>query len=288
MPATHNITSHEELVGYFGPNSITWRLGREAILLLGGGRATLMQLAHPLVAAGVGQHSAYSRDPWRRVLQTLELTQTITFGTRTKAQRAARLINRLHIGVTGTLDEDAGIFPAGTPYRARDPDLLLWVLATLVDTVLLLYPWLVGPLTRSEMEQYYQESKLFGALLGLPKSAAPASLADFEAYMYLMLAGDTLAITEEARNVASLVMHMPAPPMLRPFLAGTEQVTIGILPPRLREMYGFSWDWRREALLQAWAASTRRLLPLLPPKLREMPKARAAWRRVALCDQRSA
>jgi uncharacterized protein (DUF2236 family) len=274
-----------EIAGYFGPDSITWRIGREAVLLLGGGRATLMQLAHPLVAAGVGQHSSYSRAPWARVAQTLQLTQTITFGTRTQARQAARTINRMHIGVTGTLTDAAGDIPQGTPYRARDPDLLLWVLATLVDTVLLLYPLLVEPLSRAEMEQYYQESKQFGALLGLPKGATPATLADFEAYMYWMLAGNTLAITPEARNVARLVMHMPAPPAVRPFLAATEQITVAILPPRLREMYGLSWDWRREALFRAWVASTRRMIRRLPPVLRELPMARAAWRRVAVHRQ---
>jgi uncharacterized protein (DUF2236 family) len=278
----------EEIAGYFGPESITWRIGREAVLLLGGGRATLMQLAHPLVAAGVGQHSSYSRAPWARVAQTLHLTQTITFGTRTKARQAARTINRLHIGVTGTLTDAAGDIPTGASYRARDPDLLLWVLATLVDTVLGLYPLLVEPLSRAEQEQYYQESKKFGVLLGLPTALMPTTLADFEVYMYLMLTGNTLAITPEARDVARMVMHMPAPPMLRPFLAVTEQVTVGILPPRLREMYGLSWDWRREVLLQTWAASTRRIIRRLPPALREMPMARAAWRRVGVSGQLSA
>jgi uncharacterized protein (DUF2236 family) len=269
-----------EREGLFGPASMTWRIGGETAMLLGGGRAVLMQLAHPLVAAGVGQHSFWSSDLWGRVRGTMELTQQITFGTLGEAMAAARTINRLHTGVTGALDQPAGVFVPGTSYRARDPDLLLWVLATLIDTVLMLYPLLVGALTPDEEERYYAESRRSGALLGLPATLMPPTLAEFRAYMQEMMAGDHLAITPAAREVARVVMRMPAPAVLRPLLAATEQVTVWLLPPRLRELYGFTWDRRRQALLEVWAAGTRRVLPLLPPVARQTPQARAAWRRV--------
>jgi uncharacterized protein (DUF2236 family) len=269
-----------ELAGYFGPASMTWRVASEAALLLGGGRAVLMQLAHPLVAAGVGQHSSWSSDPWGRTFKTVELTQAIAFGRRSEARAAARVINRLHVGVTGALSTSAGSLPAGAPYRARDPALLLWVMATLVDTALLLYPTLVEPLTPAEQERYYREAMLAAALLGLPSDVAPPTLAAFRVYMREMLAGDALAVSPPARDVARVVMHMPAPLALRPLLLGAEQVTIGLLPPPLRELYGFSWDWRRQALLDAWVAGTRSLYRHLPPALRYVPAARAARRRV--------
>jgi uncharacterized protein (DUF2236 family) len=274
----------EELAGYFGPQSMTWRLASESFMLLGSGRAVLMQLAHPLVGAGVGQHSGYHQDPWGRTGRTLELTQQITFGTRSQARAAAREFNLLHSGVTGALAEPAGALAASTPYRARDPELLLWVFATLVDTALLLYPMLAQPLTEAEQEQYYQESRRSVALLSLASALRPATLEGFRSYVREMLAGSTLAVTPEAREVARIVMCMPVPAVLRPFLAVTEQITIGLLPPRLRQMYGLSWDWPRHALLEAWAASTRRLLPFLPALVREPPWARAAWRRVRADD----
>lgn len=281
MPTSSHIRSGgQEMAGLFGPESVTWRMAGETVMLLGGGRAVLMQLAHPLVAAGVGRHSSYATDPWGRVGRTLELTQQITFGTWSEAIGAARTINRLHGGVTGALAERGGMFEPGTPYRARDPELLLWVLATLIDTGLLLYPMLVEPLTPAEEERYYQENRRAGTLLGLPETVVPPTVADFREYMRAMLAGDALAVTPEAREVARVVMRMPAPAVVRPLLAATEQVTVGLLPPRLRELYGFTWDGRRQALLEAWAVGTRRVLPLLPPTVRRMPRARAAWRRV--------
>ncbi len=270
----------DELAGYFGPESMTWRIGGELALLLGGGRAVLMQLAHPLVATGVGHHSAWSSDPWGRTFKTVELTQAIAFGTRAEARASARFINQLHMDVTGTTSQAYGSFAAGTDYQARDPTLLLWVLATLVDTALQIYPLLVGPLSPSEQEQYYQEAKRSAHLLGMPEHVAPSNLAAFRVYMREMLAGDTLAMTPEARRVARVVMHMPAPFVLRPALLGAEQITVGLLPPRIRELYGYSWDRGRQALLDAWALGTRQVYPRLPPLLRRVPAARAASRRV--------
>ena len=269
-----------DLAGYLGPASITWRLAGEAIMLLGGGRAVLMQLAHPLVAAGVGQHSSYRSDPWGRTAKTIELMASLTYGTRAEARTAARTINRLHIGVAGTLATAAGDFARDAPYHARDPELLLWVWATLVDTILQMYPMFVGPLASAETDQYYQESRDSIAMLGLPARYIPPTLDAFRGYMRNMLASGALASTPEALEVARIVMRMPAPLVTRPAFLAAEQLTIGLLPPRVRALYGFTWDARRQKLLEMAAASSRRLLPLLPPLLREVPWARAARRRV--------
>jgi uncharacterized protein (DUF2236 family) len=269
-----------EAIGYFGPESMVWRIGGEAALLAGGGRAVLMQLAHPLVAAGVGQHSSWAQDPWGRTYRTVELIQQLTFGTVAEARSAARFINRLHADVSGTTSWETDSLLRATPYRARDAELLFWVLATLIDTALLIYPLLVGPLTHAEQEQYYRESVQSATLLGMPASIAPASLAGFRDYMGEMLASDSLAVTTEAVRVARVVMHMPAPLILRPVLLAAEQVTIGLLPPRIRGLYGFEWGGRRQLLLNAWAASTRGVYRRLPRAVRMLPAARAAWRRL--------
>ncbi len=270
----------EEMEGYFGPRSMAWRIGRERVLVAGGGRAVLMQLAHPLVAAGVGDHSAYARDPWVRTFATLDLMQRITFGTRSEARAAARRINRLHTHVTGSLSESAGAYPAGTPYRARQPDLLLWVYATLIDTGLYLHPLLVGPLTDDEREAYYHESKRTIVLLGLPGKMLPERLTDLQAYVDGMLSGRELALTAEAREVARVILHMPVPFVLRPALALGGEATAGWLPERLRALYGLTWDERRQKLLEAAEAGVRALLPAVPPVLRYNVWAQRAYRRV--------
>lgn len=272
--------AYEELAGYFGPASVTWSRAGEAALMLGGGRAVLMQLAHPLVAAGVGQHSGYATDPWRRTTETTRLMLALTFGTRSQAREAARTINRLHGDVAGSLTHEAGAVRAGAPYFARDPELLLWVYATLVDTTRLMTRLLFKPLSPAAEEQYYQESKRVVALLGLPAARTPATLADFHAYMTGMLAGAQLAWTPEAQRVADIVMHMPVPLALRPALLAAEQVTIGLLPARVREIYGLRWDRYRQAALDLSFASLRLALAAVPAPLRQMPAARAAHRRM--------
>src|SRR5437763_6926244 len=139
--------------GLFGPGSLTWRVNREGVLLLGGGRALVLQVAHPLVAAGVAQHSNYREDPWGRLYRTLDIVTTIVFGTSEESEEAAARLHRVHSRVTGVADD-------GTAYEANDPDLLMWVHAPLVDTSLLVYTTYVGTLTQAEREAYYQAQKL--------------------------------------------------------------------------------------------------------------------------------
>lgn len=279
----------DELAGYFGPQSVVWKVARESALVLGGGRAVLLQLAHPLVAAGVGDHSTYVTAPWQRFQGTLDLMQTLAFGTRSQAHAAARTINRMHIPVRGTLAEAAGALPVGTPFHARQPDLLLWVLATLVDTSLLLYPQIVGPLTREERERYYLEEPAAAGLLGLPPSAMPANLGEFEAYMRTMLEGDILTVTPEARRVARTVMRFPIPlflwPVLRPARSVLWQATVSMLPAGLRAEFGFTWDDRRQWLLDREMQALHHLIPFLPAPLRYLPQARAALRRMRAYDR---
>jgi uncharacterized protein (DUF2236 family) len=282
MSAQHEIDARE-IIGYFGPQSMAWRIACEAVLMIGGGRAVLMQLAHPLVAAGVDAYSAYRSDPWRRFQETLMMSEALTFGTRGEAHAAARTINRMHYHVQGQLAAQAGAFAAATPYRAHDPDLLFWVLATLIDTVLSLYPRLVGPLSPDEMERYYQEACRSAVLLGLPEGYAPATLAAFQEYMREMITGSRLIVTEGALRVAHAIMHFPLPllllPALWPVRAVMQHATAGLLPPHLREQYGFTWGRQQQTILDIELAGIQRVLPLLPPHIRYLPAARRAWRR---------
>src|SRR5438093_7563572 len=139
----------------FGPGSLTWRVNGEAVLLLGGGRALILQVAHPRVAAGVAAFSDYRRDPWGRLYRTLDLTLKIAFGDPGTSRAASDRLRRAHQRVAGADDR-------GQPYRALDPDLLLWVHATLIDTSLTMYERYVGALTARERELYYEEMKTLG------------------------------------------------------------------------------------------------------------------------------
>src|SRR5262245_35463255 len=144
----------------FGPQSLSWRVNRETALLLGGGRALLLQVAHPLVAAGVAAHSQFERAPLQRLWRTLDLTLTMVFGNAADAVAAVRQVERVHAHVRGRLAEAVGPFRRGTRYDANDPALLLWVHATLVDSALVAYERFVGPLSRTERSAFYDESTI--------------------------------------------------------------------------------------------------------------------------------
>jgi uncharacterized protein (DUF2236 family) len=252
----------------FGPESATWRVNRELVLLLAGGRALLLQVAHPLVAAGVAEHSDYRRDPWGRLLRTLRLTTAVAFADPDGSERAAARIWATHATVTGTT-------PDGRPYDARDPALLLWVWATLLDSSLLVHQSWVGPLAPDELARYHREQARFAAAFGVPEGLAPATPQAFAAYRRRMLT-EELRVTDAARDVARHTLRPPVPAPLRPAFAAYAQLTAGLLPPALRAGYGLDWGPRRERALAACAAVSRRALPLVPAGLRQFPEARRA------------
>src|SRR2546427_5122518 len=141
--------------GIYGPGSAAWHVGRERALLLGGGAALLLQIAHPLVAAGVMDHSDFRKDPFARLRGTLETMLEITFGDGDQAAAAAHRVGAVHAGVYGQLGMPIGGVSSGTRYRATDPNLALWVHATLIYTALKGYAWFVGSISESERSRYY-------------------------------------------------------------------------------------------------------------------------------------
>jgi uncharacterized protein (DUF2236 family) len=243
----------------YRPDSTTWQVNQEPALLLAGGRALLMQLAHPGVAAGVAEHSDFQQRPVRRLLRTLELTLALTFGTRQQALAAARQINGVHQRVRGD------------GYSASDPRLLLWVHATLIDSALVAYRVFVGGLSEARREAYYQEAKLIGGLLGVPAAAYPPGLA----------AGDELAVDGRALALAGAVVRPPL--RLVPALAyrPLEAITAGLLPERLRTAYGLRWSRADRLAFGAARRGVPRFVAILPRSLRQVPPARRE-RRVAL------
>jgi uncharacterized protein (DUF2236 family) len=255
---------------YFTDDAMLRRVHREHVVALSGPRALLMQATHPVAFAGFFAHTGALDEPYERLQRTAEVLDTIAFGPRAEADRMTRRVRALHRRVSGALAEPAGRWPAGTPYRADDPALLLWILAALVDSALLVYGKYVRPLSRGERDAYWQDYKVIGRLFGLRDDEMPGSIEDFDAYLSGMLEGDDLYVSPEARELSvQIVMRPPVPVVARPLLELANFITVGLLPARLRRMYGFGWDPARGLAVEAGAQYTRRLLmPFLPARLR--------------------
>ncbi|HEV8458966.1 MAG TPA: oxygenase MpaB family protein [Methylomirabilota bacterium] len=261
---------------------VTWKLHCEIVLLAGWGRAILLQLAHPLVARGVAEHSGFLTEGWGRLARlrrTLSAMLTLTFGTREEVERVARAINAIHDRVHSELPTPHDAFPERARYTAHDPRLLAWVHATLVDSFLRTYELFVSPLGPEERDRYCAESSAIEPLLGIPAGSLPRSVAELRAYMDGMLASGEIVVTDTARRLAREVVYPPGLAVGWPLLALARLPTVGLLPASIRRQYGFPWDTRRERALVVVAAIARRLLPLLPSVLRHWPAARAARRR---------
>jgi uncharacterized protein (DUF2236 family) len=205
----------------------------------------------------------------------------ITFGARRDAERLTRRVRAMHGSISGKLPETVGRYPAGTPYRADDPELLLWILYTLVDSTEVVYQTYVGRLRADDREALWKDYRLVGRLFGLRPGDLPRSAKDLRAYGRQMLTGDALQVGDWARRRArEIVLEPPVPDLARPLLATVNFITIALLPDRIREQYGFPRlppAAVREALVRAGALYVRRgLLPLLPPRIREVPAARRA------------
>jgi uncharacterized protein (DUF2236 family) len=263
-------------------NSVAWKLHREMVLLGGWARAILLQLAHPLVARGVADHTSFRTERWgrlHRLDRTLRAMLTLTFGTPEEVEGVAKIVNGIHDRVHGRLPIGAGIFPAGTPYTAHDPALLTWVHATLLDSFLLTYELFVGPLTVTERDRYCEESCGIEPLVGIPRGSLPRSTAELKDYLDDKLATGEVVVTDTARRLASEILYPPAFVAARPLLAVARLPAIGLLPPAIRVDYGLTWSRRHDRALVTLAAISRRLLPLVPGVFRYWPAARAAFAR---------
>lgn len=238
----------------FAEGSVIRRVDAELVLLLGGPRALLMQLAHPMVARGVAEHSGFRADPFARLQRTLDATATVVFGTEAQARRAAAAVDAVHRRVVGD------------GYRANDPDLLLWVHATLVDTALRIHKRFLRPLADGEAAEYYAQSMRVAELLGVPVAVQPPDLAAFRGYVRRQVA--TLEVSDDARRLARAVLHPKVPAVVAPGVAVVRNLTAGLLPPPLRDGYRLPWDPPREAALAAATIALRQTLPLVPVGLR--------------------
>jgi len=273
-PSWHTDRVNEQMSrGLFSPTSIFWRVNREALLLFSGPRALLLELAHPLVAAGVAQHSDFRRDPFGRLFRTVRVMVDLNFGELQQAHHAAQRTGRCHQPVQGQLTSDVGPYLAGTPYQAHDPFLKLWVLATLIDSIFVVHDLLIRPLTLDEKQAYYVDCHELARAFGLPPVLMPPTYADFETYMDTMLMSDLLTVGPEARAIVQALFEAP---WMGPLARYGSFVSVGLLPARLRAEFGLQWDSEHEAQLQRWGAWSRALRAHVPTPLCVYPQATLA------------
>lgn len=257
------------------------RVHRERAIALSGPRALLMQAAHPLAVSGLLAHSTALDEPYERLARTAEVMSTIGFGPREEADRVTAHVRAMHRRIRGRLASDAGPYPAGTPYRADDPELLMWVLFTLVDSGLVVYEKYVAALSESERAGYWDDYRLVGRLFGLRDTDMPATLSELRDYRREMLAGGCLVVTDWARTRArTIVLEPPVPLYVRPLVETANFITVALLPREIRRQYGFfplPPVAVRKALVAGGAEYVKRVVvPLLPERLRLVPAARAA------------
>ena len=258
-------------MGYFSDDAMLRRVHRESVVALSGPRALLMQAAHPVAFVGFFAHTGALDAPYERLARTAAVMDTIGFGSRAAADRATRRVRAMHHRVRG-------VTPDGTPYAADDPELLLWILACLADSALVVYLKYVRSLSRDERDAYWRDYRVIGGLFGLDDAEMPATIEGFDAYMEGMLRGGELRVVPEARELAvQIVLRPPVPLAARPLLELANQITVGLLPREIRRQYGLRWDPARELALHGGAEYVKRVVvPLLPARLRLVSSARAA------------
>lgn len=247
--------------------SVSWRLNAERLVLLGWSRAILLQLAHPLVAAGVYEHSGFRATPWAAVSRlhaTVRSMLALTFGTDAERQRALHAIRTIHRRVHGELPMTVGPFPAGTRYSAEDPSLVLWVHVTLLDSMPLVYDLFRTPLTDHERDAYCAETAWAASALGAPPADVPRTWADVKAEISRTRASGNLTVGPQARELAHALLAPPIGRIVPPAAWLNRLVTVGLLPGDVREQYGFRWtpgDQRRLDRVVPILRATRRMLP---------------------------
>lgn len=264
--------------GLFGPDSRFWEINRHSIVFLGAGRAALLQLAHPWVAQAIHDHSSALTDPIGRFNRTFYRVFAMVYGDLDRALHAARRVHAIHTQVHGTLAESAGPFGRGSTYRANDVDALIWVHATLWDTAIAVYEQVVGRLEPAVVEAYYDESRRFAALFGVPSAALPANWSEFQAYNREMWACDRLTVTPTAVALADALFR-PLHPALGPVFAGYRALTASLLPDRIREGFGLPYGPTQRRIAATSLELVRRSHPFWPRRLRYLPAYVAAERR---------
>jgi uncharacterized protein (DUF2236 family) len=279
------------MTGYFpAGESVLRRVhGERAVGLLYGQRALLMQATDPVAFTGLLGSTEGLDAPFERLVRTAKIMESVYFGSREEADRVTAHVREMHSRVRGAISQPAGPHPAGTPYAADRPDMLLWILACLADSALVVYRTFVGPLADpAQRERFWSDYLLVGELFGLPRASAPADYGEFRDYMRARMRSDELFVTAEARSLGRRVaFKLPLPARRRPVLPAVNLAVVGTLPPRVRRLYEIAWTPAHEAAFQALARATKLSRPLLPRNVRRGRSARD-YEAVARAERRRA
>jgi uncharacterized protein (DUF2236 family) len=267
--------------GFFAADSMVRRLHRERLVLFSGVRALLMQACDPVAVVGFRRHSIIFDDPRTRLLRTDERMSRIYFGTSEEAEETGRVVQAMHRRVRGRTPAKYGPVAKGTPYDASDPELGLWVLASLADSALVYYERIFGALTERERERYWSEYRQVGELFGLPPDSMPDTHLGLRKYIDGRLHDGSLWISDERREQAvRMILEPPFSGWQRaaamPVTETVKLISTGLLPAEIRRLLGFSWDPAREALLRSALLQLRIGTRLWPDAIRLHPAARVA------------
>ena len=249
-----------------GPESVSWKINREAALFLAAGRATLLQLAHPWVAAAIAEHSTTLHDPIGRFHRTFRVMFTISFGSVEQASAVARHLHSRHQSIYGMMPEAVGAFAAGSRYEANQVHALLWVYATLIDSAVMAYDLVLPALTSADRDQYYAESRMSATFFGIPLNAWPRDWRRFEEYMESMYASDRLAVSPVARDIAAQVLTGAGSWLRIP--SWYRALTAYLLPPRLRAEFGLDYGELEQRSAERALGWIRRIHRHLPESVR--------------------
>jgi uncharacterized protein (DUF2236 family) len=269
----------DSISGIFGPRSLTWRIDREAAIFLGAGRALLLQLAHPWVAAAIDQHSHAFADPIGRFHRTFGVVFAMVFGDLDESLAAARRLHGRHAAITGTLPSAAGPFAAGSTYFANWVPALHWVWATLIDTALLAYELALPCLSQDERDRYYTEARLFAAFFGIPQACLAPNWASFSAYLEDMVSSDRLSVTPTARAMAHRLLD--GTDVWLPIQGSYKALTARMMPSALRDAFGLPFGETEQRAAQRLIAWLHPVYPFLPGRLRYVGPYHEAVARLA-------
>ena len=261
--------------GYFGPNSMMWKVNKEITVLFGGARALLMHAAHPLIAAGARQTSFYQRDPWKRLIRTLSLQNSVTFGTIEEANDSATRINRLHEVIKGK-DEVTGGY-----YDALDHEQLLWVHACLQISSIYFYEKTVRKLTDDEKNQYHDENMVSAKLVLIDIDKTPKTHEELKRWvMEKSKDKNYLRLTDVAKDVQDIISGGPVPKHIKPIWPFISFTAFNTLPDEFKKLYGVKSSKLKSLLLGFNLYLLKFTRPLLPPFFRLIPPARWAKQRL--------
>ena len=261
--------------GYFGPQSMMWKVNKEITVLFGGARALLMHAAHPLIAAGARQTSFYQRDPWKRLIRTLSLQNSVTFGTKEEADNSAHRINKLHEVIKGE-DEITGGY-----YDALDHEQLLWVHACLQISSIYFYEKTVKKLTEDQKNQYHEENSLAAEMVLVDRKIMPKTHEDLKNWVIeKSKEKDYLVLTDVANDVADIISGGPVPRHIKPIWPFIAFTAFNTLPPEFKNIYGIRETKFKTALLNFNLYLLKYTRPFLPPFFRLIAPARWAKQRL--------